>query len=129
MKHDIQTYRTQRAASDIASLKNDIVDVLSNPHNIALWKNGIELPNYATSSDAYSHFHGFRNATIERATVLAHNGTDRFIANKVEQVLDPSVVQHFINSVDTAHEQIVRKNVTDFVEQRFKTVQSTPKLT
>lgn len=128
MKLDIQTYRVKRAASDLNDLQNDIVEALCNPHNIALWKQGVESPDYTTFSQSYSHFQGFRNVTIDRATVLAQKG-DRFIANKVEQVLDPTAVQQFLNSVNTAQEDLVRKSARDFVNQRFMDVKNvSPKI-
>lgn len=128
MKLDIQTYRLKRAASDISNIQSDIVEALSNLHNIALWKQGVETPDYTTVSQSYSHFHGFRNVTIDRATALAHTG-DRFIANKVEHVLDPTAIQQFLNSVNTAQEDMLFKSAQDFIHQRFMAVQNvSPKM-
>lgn len=120
MKLDIEAYRVKHAPNDAHSIQNDIVAALSNPDNIVLWKNGIERPNHTTPSDAYSHFHGFRNLTIDRASVVAQT-TDRFLANKIEDVLDPHQVQLFVNSLNISERQsALQSKASQFVQQRFE---------
>lgn len=128
MKLDIETYRTKRAALNIQTIHDDMVEALSNPHNIALWKQGVENPSASDFSDAFAHFHGFRNVTIDRAATLAQTSQDRFIANKVENVLDPNAVQTLVNSFGNLDEVQVQQKVREFVQQRFTRSHTQPQI-
>lgn len=120
MKLDIEAYRTKRAASDIQNIKDDIIIALSNPHHIALWKQGIQNPAASNFSEAFAHFHGFRNITIDRAAVLAQTSEDRFVANKVEQMLDPKEIEKLLKEFDHLNDTQVKNKIQEFVNQRFE---------
>lgn len=119
MKLDIESYRTKRAASDIQNIKDDIIIALSNPHHIALWKQGIQNPAASNFSEAFAHFHGFRNITIDRAAKLAQTTQDRFIANKVERILDPHEIENLLNSLSGLSDIQINDKVQKFVQQGF----------
>lgn len=119
-KLNIEAYRTKREASDFQSIQADIIDVLSNPQNIALWKHGVESPSSSHFSEAYSHFQGFRNITIDRAADLAAKSGDRFLANKVEHVLDPQAVQTLLKTFTNLDKPEIEEKIKEFVTTRLK---------
>lgn len=119
-KLNIETYRTKREAADFQSIQTDIIEALSNPQNIALWKHGVESPSSSHFSEAYSHFQGFRNITIDRATTVAAKGGDRFLANKVEHVLDPQAVQTLLKSFTSLDKIRIEEKIKEFIANRLK---------
>lgn len=119
-KLNIEAYRTKREALDFQSIQSDITEALSNPQNIALWKHGVETPSSSHFSDAYSHFQGFRNITIDRASVLAQKGADRFLANKVEHILDPHAVQTLLKSFTNLDKTKIEEKIKEFITTRLK---------
>lgn len=119
-KLDIETYRTKREALDFQSIQADIIEALSNPQNIALWKHGVTSPSSSHFSDAYSHFQGFRNITIDRASILAQKGGDRFLANKVEHILDPQSVQTLLKSFTNLDKPKIEEKIKEFIAASLK---------
>ena len=102
-KFDIDAYRAARKSTNRhdSVVYEDIISALSNRENITLWKEGVISPNPETASEAYSHFHGFRNAMIDRASKeAAADDQRRFFANDIEEVLNPQAVQKYIDQVD-----------------------------
>lgn len=124
---DIDQYRAARKAVSRhqSVVSNDVIEHLANRENITLWREGIVRPNLEAGSDAYSHFHGFRNAIIDRAAREASSDESiRFLANDFEQILDPQKVQDFVNGVDLSEplDAKLERRAADFFREQAATL-------